>query len=55
MCSSDLYLHVRDNLEALISRNVFYQLVEWARQEKQGESSRLLIDSDGVSFELGRL
>ncbi|ASK34331.1 hypothetical protein CEK62_08030 [Alcanivorax sp. N3-2A] len=49
------YLHVRDNLEALISRNVFYQLVEWARQEKQGESSRLLIDSDGVSFELGRL
>lgn len=49
------YLHVRDNLEALISRSLFYRLVEQARQEKEGDATRLVIDSAGESFELGRL
>jgi len=32
------YIHVRDNLDALIHRNVFYQLVEWATvQELDGQ------------------
>ena len=32
------YIHVRDRLDALIHRNVFYQLVEWAtRQEIDGQ------------------
>ncbi|MDX1803830.1 MAG: DUF1285 domain-containing protein [Alcanivorax sp.] len=45
------YLLVRDNLEALISRNVFYQLVEWGTE--QGEL--LMIRSGGTAFELGSL
>lgn len=49
------YVHVRDNLEALISRNIFYQLVDWARREQDGDGERLLIDSDGEAFELGHL
>ena len=49
------YLHVRDNLEALISRNIFYQLVDWARREEQGGGARLVVDSDGETFELGAL
>lgn len=49
------YVHVRDNLEALISRNIFYQLVDWARREEQGGGARLVVDSDGETFELGAL
>ncbi|MBM7333852.1 MAG: DUF1285 domain-containing protein [Alcanivorax sp.] len=49
------YVHVRDNLEALIARTVFYRLVEQARREEQGDGARLVIDSDGQTFELGRL
>ena len=48
-------MHVRDNLEALISRNIFYQLVDWARREEQGGGARLVVDSDGETFELGAL
>lgn len=48
-------LHVRDNLEALIARNMFYQLVEWARQEQRDGATHLLIDSDGATFALGRV
>lgn len=46
------YILVRKNLEALISRNVFYQLVDQAELE-QGESNELFISSDGERFSLG--
>jgi len=49
------YVLVRDNLHALISRSVFYQLVDWGRQEEDDAGSRLVIDSAGETFELGRL
>lgn len=49
------HLHVRDNLEALISRNMFYQLVDWAREEQRDGATQLLIDSDGATFALGRV
>lgn len=49
------YVHVRDNLEALIARNVFYQLVDWARQEERDGATVLVVESDGHAFELGRL
>lgn len=42
-------IHVRDRLEALIHRNVFYQLVEMA-EERQHE---LVIASEGLEFSLG--
>ncbi len=44
------YLHVRRGLEALISRPVFYQLVEMA-QERDGV---LGVESAGTWFPLGR-
>lgn len=49
------YLRVRDNLEALISRSLFYRLVESARQENDGDVTRLVIDSAGETFELGQV
>jgi hypothetical protein len=50
------YLHVRGNLEALISRAVFYELVEIAeeRQSPQG-GSELVVQSGGRPFSLGSL
>lgn len=45
------YLRVRDNLDALIGRSAFYQLVDWA-VERDG---KLLVESDGQTFELGAL
>ena len=45
------YVLVRNNLEALIGRSAFYQLVNWA-QEKDG---KLTISSAGVEFVLGAL
>jgi hypothetical protein len=50
------YLHVRRNLEALISRAVFYELVEIAeeRQSPQG-GSELVVQSGGRPFSLGSL
>lgn len=47
------YLLVRKNLEALISRNVFYQLVDQAEQD-QNESNELFVCSAGERFSLGR-
>lgn len=45
------YILVRKNLEALISRNVFYQLVEESELDK--ETNQLKIESDGEIFLLG--
>lgn len=44
------YLRVRDNLDALIHRNAFYQLVEWAHNT---EADTAAIQSDGETFVLG--
>jgi len=50
------YLHVRGQLEALISRAVFYELVEIAveRQDAQG-GAELVVESGGRAFSLGSL
>ena len=45
------YLHVRGGLEALISRPVFYELVEMA----QARDGRLRVESRGAWFDLGPL
>lgn len=47
------YLHVRANLEALIHRNVFYQLVELAQPRQIGGRSWLGVWSCGTFFPLG--
>lgn len=51
------YILVRKNLEALISRNVFYQLVDQAEVGaggSDGDSNELFISSCGCRFSLGR-
>jgi len=45
------YVMARDGLDALINRNVFYRLVDLAREE-QGE---LVVYSRGARFSLGRI
>ena len=47
------YLLVRKNLEGLISRNVFYQLVQEAAEDKN--SKELIIESSGINFSLGKI
>lgn len=49
------YIHLRDRLHALISRNVFYQLVEWGVARQEGDEEVLEVQSDGVFFVIGRL
>lgn len=48
------YLLVRDRLEALLSRNVYYQLVEWGQPLAAPEGERLMVSSAGQVFEIGR-
>lgn len=47
------YLQVRRGLEALISRAVFYELVEMADERDTPDGPRLGIESGGVWFALG--
>ena len=47
------YLHVRANLEALIHRNLFYQLVELAVEREIDGRTWLGVWSAGVFFPLG--
>ena len=47
------YLYVRDNLEALIARPVFYELVELAEEVEDSHEIELRIWSDGRVFSLG--
>lgn len=49
------YIMVRDGLEALISRAVFYDLVERAEAVEDGKLARLILRSGADSFELGTL
>jgi hypothetical protein len=47
------YVHVRSNLEALIHRNVFYQLVELAENREIDGQNWLGVWSSGVFFPIG--
>ena len=47
------YIRVRDRLDGLIHRNVFYQLVDQATEHLAGEQTELIITSQGRSFLLG--
>lgn len=47
-------IHVRDGLNALVSRSVYYQLVEWGRENTlDNGKSELILDSLGSQFSLG--
>lgn len=48
------YLHVRNDLWALLTRNVFYELVEMA-EPHPNDPSRLGVKSCGAWFELGKV
>lgn len=43
------YIEVRDGLQARVSRDVYYQLVDWA----EDDAGQLRLRSDGRYFELG--
>jgi hypothetical protein len=49
------YLHVRSNLEALVHRNVFYQLVELAVPQQIDGQVWLGVWSSGKFFPIGRV
>ena len=49
------YIHVRDNLEALIARSVYYELVELAEQVALENEVELQIWSEGKMFCLGKV
>ena len=44
---------IRDSLEGLISRNVFYQLVQEAELDK--ETQELYLESAGEKFSIGKI
>ena len=46
---------VRDNLEALIARPVFYDLVDLAEHQTRGDKTTLSVRSSGAEFELGTI
>ncbi|MBL4787827.1 MAG: DUF1285 domain-containing protein [Kordiimonadaceae bacterium] len=47
------YILVRGNLEALISRSVFYELVAGANEVEGPDGMELVIESSGACFSLG--
>lgn len=47
------YIHVRDRLDALVARNVFYQLVEWASIQEIDGKSCYAVQSAGQWFVIG--
>ncbi|MDI1303051.1 MAG: DUF1285 domain-containing protein [bacterium] len=49
------YVHVRDRLEALISRNVYYQLVEWGEERAEQGRTALGVRSAGEFYGIGYL
>lgn len=49
------YVHLRDRLEALILRSVFYELVEIGVEELQGGDHLYGVWSDGAFFPLGTM
>lgn len=49
------YIHVRSNLNALISRNVFYELVDLAEEQVSDGSKHLGVWSNNQFFSLGEI
>jgi hypothetical protein len=49
------YVHVRDRLHALISRALFYRLIESGEMREQDGKEVLGVSSSGQFFEIGRL
>ena len=49
------YVHVRDGLEALIARPVFYDLVELADEIETADGPALQVASDGAVFTIGTI
>ncbi|MCC2637418.1 MAG: hypothetical protein K0Q68_1137 [Moraxellaceae bacterium] len=49
------YVHVRDRLDALISRNVYYQLVEWGVETDVNGRPALAVESAGERYVIGYL
>lgn len=49
------YVHVRAGLNALISRSVFYQLVDSAEVLQRETGAVLAVNSNGAEFELGAI
>jgi len=49
------YLHVRNGLEALITRPVFYELVELAEERPDAGGTELGVSSNGAWFAVGRV
>lgn len=49
------YIEIRDGLEALIARPVFYDLVERAESVDDGQATELVVSSAGARFSLGRI
>ncbi|OED42996.1 hypothetical protein ACH42_11295 [Endozoicomonas sp. (ex Bugula neritina AB1)] len=47
------YIRVRDRLDGLLHRNVFYQLVDLASEQPSTEKTELVVISQGHSFSLG--
>jgi hypothetical protein len=47
------YVHVRGRLEALISRAIFYDLVDLAVEEMERDENQFGVWSAGVFFPLG--
>ncbi|PCJ45745.1 MAG: hypothetical protein COA99_04175 [Moraxellaceae bacterium] len=48
------YVLIRRNLKARVARSVYYQLLEIAKEEKQGKETVMVLESCGQKFELGR-
>lgn len=49
------YVHVRDRLDALISRNVYYQLVDWGFETLSQGRPALAVESAGERYVIGYL
>ena len=49
------YVLVRSNLEGIISRNIYYKLIELAETKKVEGEQILVLKSDNQDFEIGRL
>lgn len=49
------YVHVRDRLDALISRNAYYQLVDWGQEIEAEGKPALAVESAGARYVIGYL
>ena len=49
-----IYITVRRNLEAKVHRNVYYQWLEQAKEQPDGEQTSVSLISDGKEYIIGR-